>query len=61
MSDLHRIQEDIELTRAALNRMVGARDGNIHHCDVTELSARLDKLIVFHARLAADQDKKRRF
>jgi hypothetical protein len=59
--NLKRIQQDIELTRTALDRLAGARDGNINCREVAQLSTRLDELIVSHVRLAANLAKKRRF
>jgi len=58
MSNLDQIQQDIEQIRADLNGMI-VRNGSLSHPEVTKLSARLDDLIVSHARLRADQSKTR--
>ncbi|MDR3591129.1 MAG: aspartyl-phosphate phosphatase Spo0E family protein [Negativicutes bacterium] len=59
MSSLNQIVQDIEQIRSALNQMVGARNGDINHPDVTALSARLDQLIVSHEKTMSGRDKKR--
>ena len=59
MIDLAKTQQEIEVARDALNRLVISKRGNTTDPDVATLSTHLDKLIVRYEQLKATLELQR--
>jgi len=59
MDELAAIEQEIEKVRNVLNGLVSAKREDTSHPEVTDLSAKLDRLIVRYAQLKLENEAKR--